>query len=145
VSNSPTLWHRKCFCGFRDFVVLAFFLLGCIKHVSSCSDDEEPQRDAAAAPSTRAIILDQPSAQEVEPAVQAPRTTRASVKKVPVTRSTKRSKKSKEADISLEAHEPTSSSDDVSGCIALIFLAPSVYLYVLPSSGTDEEIRRLGH
>jgi hypothetical protein len=145
VSNFSTLWHRKCFCGFGDFNVLAFFLSGCIKPVSSCSDDEEPQRDAAAAPSTQAIIPNEPSAQEVEPAVQAPRTTRASVKKVPMTRSTKRSKKSKEADVSLEAHVPTSSSDDVSGCIALIFLAPSVYLYVLPSSGTDEEVCRLGY
>jgi hypothetical protein len=31
-----------------------------------------------------------------------------------VSRSTKRAKKSKEADVSLEAHEPASSSDDVS-------------------------------
>jgi hypothetical protein len=125
--------------------LLSFFLSGCKKTVSFCSDDEEPQRDTAAAPSTQAVIADEPSAQEVEPVVQVPRTTRASVKKVPVTRSTKRSKKFKEADVSLEAHEPTGSSNDVSGFIALIFLAPSIYLYVLPSSGTDEEIRRLGH
>jgi hypothetical protein len=57
--------------------------LGCIKIVSSCSDDEEPQRDAAAAPSTQAVLFDEPSAQEIEPTVQVPRTTRASVKKVP--------------------------------------------------------------
>jgi hypothetical protein len=37
--------------------------------------------------------------------VQLLRTTRASVKKVPVTRSTKCLKKAKEADVSLEAHE----------------------------------------
>jgi hypothetical protein len=55
--------------------------------------------------------------QEIEPAVQAPRTTRASVKKVPVTRSTKRSKKSKDADVSLEAHESAVSPDDVSKCL----------------------------
>jgi hypothetical protein len=67
--------------------------LGCIKPVSSCSDDEEPQRDAAAAPSTQDVIADELSVQETEPAVQAPRTTRASVKKFPVTRSTKWSKK----------------------------------------------------
>jgi hypothetical protein len=88
--------------------------LGCIKLVSSCSDDEEPQRDAVATPSTQAVIPDEPSTQEVEPAVQAPRTTRASVKKIPVTRSTKRSKKSKENDIPLEAHESVASPDDVS-------------------------------
>jgi hypothetical protein len=108
--------HRKCFCEFYDFAVLAFFLSGCIKPISSCSDDEEPQRDAAAAPSTQAIIPDEPSAQVVEPAVQAPRTTRASVKKIPVTRSTKWSKKSKEADVSLEAHKSVVSPDDVSKC-----------------------------
>jgi hypothetical protein len=105
------------FCEFYDVAVLASFLSGCIKPVSSCSDDEEPQRDAAAAPSTQAVLADEPSAQEIEPAVQAPRTTRASVKKVPVTRSTKRSKKSKEADVSLEAHESAVSPDDVSKCL----------------------------
>jgi hypothetical protein len=48
---------------------LLSFFSGCIKPVSSCSDDEEPQRDAAAASSTQAVILDEPSAQEVELAV----------------------------------------------------------------------------
>jgi hypothetical protein len=104
------------FCEFYYVIVLASFLSGCIKPVSSCSDDEEPQRDAMAAPSTQAVISDEPSAQEVEPAVQAPRTTRASVKKVPVTQSTKRSKKSKEANVSLEAHESAVFPDDVSKC-----------------------------
>jgi hypothetical protein len=104
------------FYEFYDCAVLAFFLSGCIKPVSSCSADEEPQRDAAAAPSTQAVTADEPSVQEAEPAVQAPRATRASVKKVPVTRSTKRSKKSKEADVSLEAHESAVSPDDVSKC-----------------------------
>jgi hypothetical protein len=114
VSNSSTSWHRKYFYGFCDFAVLSFFLSGCIKPVPSCSDDEEPQRDATAAPSTQAMTPDEPSAQEVEPVVQAPRTTRASVKKIPVTRSTKRSKKSKETDVALEAHGSAVSSDDVS-------------------------------
>jgi hypothetical protein len=77
--------------------------------------------------------------------VQAPRATRASTKKITASRSTKRSKKSPEANVSLEAHEPTGSPNDVSGCIVLIFLAPSIYLYVLPLSDIDEEIRRLGY
>jgi hypothetical protein len=55
------------------------------------------------------VIADEPSAQEA-----VPRVTRASVKKVPVTRSLKRSKKSKETDIALEAHGSSASSDDVS-------------------------------
>jgi hypothetical protein len=105
------------FCEFYNVAVLSSFLSGCIKPISSCSDDEEPQRDAAAAPSTQAILADEPSAQEIEPAVEAPRTTRASVKKVPVTRSTKRLKKSKDANISLEALESAVSPDDVSKCL----------------------------
>jgi hypothetical protein len=88
--------------------------LGCIKPVFSCSDDEEPQRDAAIAPSTQAATPDDPSVQEVELAVQAPTTTKASIKNISVTQSTKRSKKSKAADVSLEAHESMVSPDDVS-------------------------------
>jgi hypothetical protein len=55
------------------------------------------------------VIADEPSAQET-----APRVIRASVKKVPVTRSLKRSKKSQETDVALEAHGSAASSDDVS-------------------------------
>jgi hypothetical protein len=131
------------FCEFYDFAVLAFFLLGCIKFVSSCSDDEEPKKDAAAAPSTQDAIADEPSVQETELAVPAPRATRASTKKITASRSTKRSKKSQEAKVSLEAHEPIGSSDNVSGCTVLIYLAPSIRLRVSPLSGIDEEIRRL--
>jgi hypothetical protein len=61
---------------------------------------------------------DEPSAQEI-----APRVTRASVKKVPVTRGNKRSKKAKEADVSLKAHESAVSPDDVSEYPWPIFLA----------------------
>jgi hypothetical protein len=45
------------------------------------------------------------------------RVTRASVKKIPMTRSLNRSKKAKEADVSLEAHESAVSPDDVSNCL----------------------------
>jgi hypothetical protein len=57
------------------------------------------------------VVSDEPSAQET-----TPRVTRASVKKTPVTRSLKRSKKAKEADIALEAHKSAVSPDDVSKC-----------------------------
>jgi hypothetical protein len=70
------------FCEFYDFAVLAFFLSGCMKSVSSYSDDEEPKKDAAAAPSTQDAIADEASMQETELAVQAPRATRASTKKI---------------------------------------------------------------
>jgi hypothetical protein len=55
------------------------------------------------------VIADEPSVQEA-----APRVTRASVKKVPVTRSLKRSKKSQETVVAVEAHGSVASSDDVS-------------------------------
>jgi hypothetical protein len=107
------------FCGLYDFVVFAFFISGCIKHVSFCflcSDDEDPKRDAATAPSAEDITTDEPPVQEAEPAVKSLKVPRASIKKVPVTRSAKRSKKSKETDVSLEAHESAGSPDDVSNC-----------------------------
>jgi hypothetical protein len=65
---------------------------------SFCRDDEEPPKDATAAPSTSLVTADKPVEQEV-----APRVTRASVKKIPVTRNLKRSKKAKETDVVLEA------------------------------------------
>jgi hypothetical protein len=76
---------------------------------SSCRDDEEPPKDATAAPSISPATADEPAEQEI-----APRVTRASVKKIPATRSLKRSKKAKETDVSLEAHASTISPDDVS-------------------------------
>jgi hypothetical protein len=81
--------------------------------------------------------------QETEPAMQAPRATRSSTKKITASQSTKRSKKSQEAEASLEAHEPTGSPDNVSGCTVLIYLAPSPRLRVSPLLGIDEEIHRL--
>jgi hypothetical protein len=72
------------FCEFYDFIVLALFLSSYIKLVSSCSDDEEPKRDVVAAPSTQDVTIDEPPTQETEPAVQAPRVTRASTKKITV-------------------------------------------------------------
>jgi hypothetical protein len=55
------------------------------------------------------VTADEPAEQEVAPSV-----TRASVKKIPVTRSLKRLKKAKETDVSLEAHASTISPGDVS-------------------------------
>ena len=74
----------------------------------SCSDDEEPPAYATAA---SPAASDEPAEPDV-----APRITRASVKKVSQTqaRNLKRAKKTKEAEVSLEAHVSTVSSDDVS-------------------------------
>jgi hypothetical protein len=99
--------------------VFAFYLLGCIKPISSfflCSEDEGPKMDTATTPSVEDTTADEPPVQEAEPAMKSPKAPRTSVKKVPVTRSTKRSKKSKEANVSLEAHESADSPDDVSSC-----------------------------
>jgi hypothetical protein len=65
--NFLTSWHRKCSASSYGFAVFDFFLSGCIKPISSCSDEEEPKRDAAAAPSTQDVIADEPPVQETEP------------------------------------------------------------------------------
>jgi hypothetical protein len=76
--------------------------------LSSYSDDEEPPASATA---VSPAAPDEPSKPDI-----APRTTRSSVKKVSQAqaRNLKRAKKAKEADVSLEAHVSTISSDDVS-------------------------------
>jgi hypothetical protein len=86
----------------------------------SCSDDEELPTYATTAPATSPAATDEPA----EPVV-ALRTTRSSIKKVSHTqaRNLKRAKKAKEADISLEAHISTVSSDDVSKSSLLAFFA----------------------
>jgi hypothetical protein len=53
----------------------------------------------------------------------APRATRSGVKKVSQARYPMHSKKAKETDVSLEAHAPTVSSDDVSDSSLLAFLS----------------------
>jgi hypothetical protein len=74
------------------------------------------------------MATDEPSVQEVEPVVKstkAPLAQKAPVKKVAVTRGSKRLKKSTDAGASLEIHQSTSSSDDVrvDPGILLLFLA----------------------
>jgi hypothetical protein len=108
----------------------------------SCSDDEEPPAYATAAPSTSPVATDEPA----EPAVVV-RTTRSSIKKVSQTqaRNLKHAKKAKEADVSLEAHVSTVSSDDVgdSSLPAFLLYTPSL-TYSFPSS-FSKEIYLLGH
>jgi hypothetical protein len=110
-----------------------------------CRDDEEPQPSTMAAPPPQAVNPNRPSVQEAELFAEAPRVTRSSVKKVAVSRSAKKAKKTKETDVSLEAHEPASSSDNVSDRAIKNFSSYRVCLYVLALPGADEEIRRLGY
>jgi hypothetical protein len=89
--------------------LLPYFFRVIHNSFSFCRDDKEPPKDAPAAPSTSPVIADEPVKQEV-----APRVTRASVKKIPVTQNLKRSKRAKETDVFLEAHASTISPSDVS-------------------------------
>jgi hypothetical protein len=75
----------------------------------SCRDDEEPPKDVTATPSISPVTTEEPAEPDV-----VPRVTRSSIKKIPQTQSLKRSKKAKEADVSLEAHASSVSPDDVS-------------------------------
>jgi hypothetical protein len=97
---------------------LAFCLL--------CSDNEDPKRDAATAPSAETMAADEPSVQEVEPIVKFPKAPKAPVKKVVATCDSKRLKKSTDAGASLEIHQSTSSSDDVRVDPGIFTLVPCV-------------------
>jgi hypothetical protein len=77
------------------------------------SDEENPKRFAAAAPATDTPAIDEPPSQEVDPAEKSPKALRVPVKKVVTVRSSKRVKKSSDVGASLEAHQSTSSSNDV--------------------------------
>jgi hypothetical protein len=77
------------------------------------SDKENPKRFAAAAPITDTPVVDEPPSQEVDPAAKSSKAPRKPVKKVVAVRSSKRVKKSSDAGASLEAHQSTSSSDNV--------------------------------
>jgi hypothetical protein len=77
------------------------------------SDEENPKRFAAAAPITDAPAVDEPPSQEFNPTAKSPKAQRKPVKKVVSVRSSKRVKKSLDAGAFLEAHQFTSSSDDV--------------------------------
>jgi hypothetical protein len=91
------------FCQLYVTFVFAFFFLSYAKPLAFCflcSDNEDPKRNAPAAPLVENIAADEPSLQEVDLVVKSPKAPRAPVKKVVVTRAAKRLKKSKEADAS---------------------------------------------
>jgi hypothetical protein len=77
------------------------------------SDEENPKRFAAAAPTTDTPVIDEPSSQEVDPAAKSPKATKKPTKKVVTVRSSRRLKKASDAGATLEAHQSTSSSDDM--------------------------------
>jgi hypothetical protein len=130
---------------------LAFFLLAYVKALAFiCSDNEDPKRGATTAPSAETRAADEPSVQEVEPVVKppkAPKAPKAPVKNPTVTRGSKHLKKSTDAGASLEAHQSTSSSDDVRVDTGMFFLFPALSLYSRGFYWTDfdEEVCHFGN
>jgi hypothetical protein len=83
------------------------------------SDEENPKRFAATAPITDTPVVDEPPSQEVDPAMKSSKAPRKPVKKVVAVRSSNRVKKLSDAGASLEAHQSTSSSNDVHEIIGI--------------------------
>jgi hypothetical protein len=77
------------------------------------SDEENLKRFAVAAPITDTLVINEPSPQEVEPAAKPQKASKKPTKKVVNVRSSGRLKKASDAGATLEAHQSTSSSDDV--------------------------------
>jgi hypothetical protein len=77
------------------------------------SDEEDPKRFAATAPTIDTPVVDEPPPQEVGPAAKSSKASRKPTKKVVAVRSSSHVKKSSDTGASLEAHQSTSSSDDV--------------------------------
>jgi hypothetical protein len=97
----------------KFYLLLAPFILTYVKSFAFCflgSDNENPKKDAATALSVEATAADEPSFQEAAPVVKSPK---APAKRVSSTRGSKCLKKATDADVSLDAHRSTSSSDDV--------------------------------
>jgi hypothetical protein len=89
------------------FLYLAFFLSAYAKFLAFCflcSDNEDPKRDAATAPSFETMATDEPFVQEVEPVTKSSKASKAPVKKPIPTRASKHLKKSTDASASLEIH-----------------------------------------
>jgi hypothetical protein len=103
-----------CFLSFDLCEVSAFRFL--------YSDNEDPKRDAATAPSAEAVAADEPSLQEANPVVKSPK---APVKRVAPTHGSKRVMRLTDAGASLDTHRSTSSSEDVRDTLDIfaLFLA----------------------
>jgi hypothetical protein len=76
-------------------------------------DEENPKRFAAEAPITDTHVINEPSPQEVDPTAKPQKASKKPTKKVVTVRSSMRLQKASDAGATLEAHQSTSSSDDV--------------------------------
>jgi hypothetical protein len=108
-----TPWTHEFFANSTFYFVLASFSFELCEVSAFCflhSDNKNPKRDAATAPSAETMAADEPSLQEAALVVKSPK---APVKRVASTRGSKRVKKSTDAGASLDTHRSTRSSDDV--------------------------------
>jgi hypothetical protein len=135
------------FCRLEFLFLLASFLLTHAKSLPFSflrSDNENPKKYAATAPSVEATAADEPSLQE---AALVAKPSKAPVKKVVSTRGSKRLKKSTDAGASLDTHRPMSSSDDVRvdpGFCCFCSLRDR-HTHMFFYTDLDEEVRHFGH
>jgi hypothetical protein len=76
-------------------------------------DEEDPKRFAAEALVTDTLVTNEPLSQEVDAAAKPQKAAKKPTKKVVTVRSSRRLQKASDAGATLEAHQSTSSSDDV--------------------------------
>jgi hypothetical protein len=77
------------------------------------SDEEDLKRFAATAPIVDALVINEPLPQEVDPAAKPQKGSKKPTKKIVSVCSSRRLKKASDAGATLEAHQSTSSFDDV--------------------------------
>jgi hypothetical protein len=76
-------------------------------------DEEDPKRFAAEAPITDTLIINEPLPQEVDAAAKPQKAPKKPTRKAVIVRSSRRLQKASDAGATLEAHQSTSSSNDV--------------------------------
>jgi hypothetical protein len=106
------LWtHKFADLNLYIFNSCPFWLMLSFAYYSFLSDDDDPKRDATAAPLLDTLTITKAPSQEDAMVVKSPE---APAKKGTPTRASKRLKKAVAVGTSLEAHRPVASSDDVS-------------------------------
>jgi hypothetical protein len=115
----------------------------CLLFCSLFSDNENPKEDAATAPLVDAPAIDELPSQEAAVVDKSPE---AAVKKA-ASRASKCLKRAPVASISLDAHRPMSSADDVSTTFLwlTLFTALKCSSHVLLLTDFDEKVRLFGH
>jgi hypothetical protein len=76
-------------------------------------DEEDPKRFAAEAPATDTLVINKPPSQGVDAAAKPQKAPKKPTKKAVTVRSSRRLQKASDTGATLEAHQSTSSSDDV--------------------------------